>query len=238
MGQDKGAVKASNQSDLSWLPSVTLNRDVPLRDQIYGALRRAIVTARIEPGTTLHEPGIAAHFTVSRTPVREALLRLREDGLVEIWRQSGTFVAPVDAARVEEGMLVREALEPRVIAHAVDYLTDDILSALEFQTQRMADAARTKDARTFIEADDHFHQLLVATSGYVHVAGIITQVNAQLDRVRYLSASEPIRARAAVAEHRQLLKCLAGRDKDASSRLLEKHLQGSWQLIRKFMQAP
>lgn len=76
----------------------------------------------VAPGLTIQEPLVASYFGVSRTPVREALLHPRGDGLVTIKKQSGTFVAPVDAQSVEEVIWIREALEPRVAEITADRL--------------------------------------------------------------------------------------------------------------------
>lgn len=223
------------RDSLSWLPGNAIVPDAPLSGQIYTQLRLAIVTGRIDPTTAIQEPLIAEHFGVSRTPVREALLRLRADGLVIIRKQSGTFIAPIDPKRVEEGMLVREALEPRVVEIAATQLSERELTDLETRTRLMAVAAEDRDSRSFIAADDCFHQVLIEVGGFPHIAEIIGRVNAQLDRVRHLSATDPARARAAIREHRALIKSLRAGDGAQSSDLLRGHLQGSWKLIREIM---
>ncbi|MGK0172824.1 MAG: DNA-binding GntR family transcriptional regulator [Gammaproteobacteria bacterium] len=88
------------------------------------AIARCDCNGSLNPTSAIHEPLIAEHVGVSLTPVREALQRLRGDGLVIIRKQWATFVAPIDLKRVEEGMLVREALEPRVIEIAATQLSD------------------------------------------------------------------------------------------------------------------
>lgn len=220
---------------LAWLPRTAVASGAPLSEQIYAQLREAIVTGSIEPETALQEPLIAEHFGVSRTPVREALLRLRGDGLVVIRKQAGTFVAPIDPKRVEEGMLVRDALEPRVVEISATLLTERQLSDLDAETRAMASAADGRDSRSFIAADDRFHQILIDASGYPHIAEIIGRVNAQLDRVRYLSATDPGRARAAIREHRALIKHLRAGNGPQSADVLRTHLQGSWKFIREIM---
>ena len=220
---------------VAWLSGNSIMPGAPLSEQIYKQLRLAIVTGRIEPTGLIQEPLIAKHFDVSRTPVREALLRLRADGLVTIRKQSGTFVAPIDPKRVEEGMLVREALEPRVVEIAATQLTERELTDLETETRLMATAVKEHDSRSFIAADDRFHQVLIEAGGFPHIAEIIGRVNAQLDRVRHLSATNPVRARIAIREHRALVRSLRAGNGAESSDLLRQHLQGSWQLIRKIM---
>lgn len=208
----------------------------PLSEQVYAHLRDLIVTGRMAPGIALHEPALAQQFGTSRTPVREALLRLRDDGLIDIKRQSGTFVAPINANRVEEGMMVRDALEPRLAAMAVSNITDRALAGLVFETDQMAKAVENRDSRSFIASDDRFHRMLVDMSGFLHVAEIIQRVNAQLDRIRYLSASEPIRAHVALDEHRAIIECLRSGDATGAAEKMERHLRGSWTVIRSLLE--
>jgi len=220
---------------LTWLSDEPLAADVPLSDQVYRQLRRAIVRGGLEQRTAIQDPLIAAHFGISRTPVREALLRLRNDGLVVIRKQAGTFVAPIDPNRVEEGMLVRESLEPRIVEVAVNKLSERQLAELDTETNLMAGAVGTSESQVFIEADDRFHQILIDACGFPHIAEIIEGVNAQLDRVRFLSATEPVRSRAAVREHRALIKRLRKRDATGSADLLREHLTQAWIVIRQIL---
>lgn len=227
--------KSARQSPPSpdiWLKDAVVRRDQPLPQQVYLMLRRVIVEGRLEPGVALNEPAITRHLNISRTPVREALLRLQRDGLIELRPQSGTFVAPIDITRVEEGMIVREALETRAVAIAAEQISDRVLADLEMETDLMADAARRGDGTAFIEADDRFHRLLVDTSGYSHIAVIIDQVNAQLDRIRYLSVDVPERPEKSVREHRGIIKRLKQGDTTGSADALQEHLTNSWQIIR------
>jgi len=219
----------------SWLEQATVLRDQPLSPQVYRLLRRAIVEGRLKPGTTLKEPALASYLHVSRTPVREAFLRLQQDGLLDLRPQSGTFVAPIDRTRVEEGMIVREALEVRAAAIAAEKISEPELTFLRGETDRMADAARSGDNRSFIEADDRFHRALVDASAFSHIGLIIEQVNAQLDRIRYLSANIPERPEASVNEHWQLIDRLADRDADGSASAVQAHLTASWAIIRTIM---
>ena len=225
----------TQMTKLPWLAGMMIEVGAPLSDQIYGHLRTAIVVGNIEQGALIQEPLVAIHFGVSRTPVREALLRLRSDGLVVIKKQSGTFIAPINPARVEEGILVREALEPRVVEIAADRLSARELADLESETRLMADAADANDGRAFIAADDRFHQVLIEAGGFPHIAEVIARVNAQLDRVRHLSTTNRNRARAAVREHRAIIKALRDRNGARSADLLCEHLKGSWTIIREII---
>ena len=222
----------SRDVTVAWLADVTLRPGSPLSEQVYERLRETIVFGQVAPGTALHEPSITQQFGISRTPVREALLRLRDEGLLEIKKQSGTFVAPIDPRRVEEGMFLRESLEPRMAAMAAERMTDRALANLLFETEQMTRAVANNDSRLFIAADDNFHRILLEASGFPHIVQSIQRVNAHLDRVRYLSASEPVRAQTALEEHHAMIERLRARDSEGAAELLLTHLQGSWVLIR------
>ena len=219
----------------TWPETPELQSGVVLSEQIYGYVRSAIVAGIVEPGMSVLEPDLAKRFGVSRTPVREALLRLRDDGLVIIKRQSGIIIAPIDKNRVEEAMIVREALEPRMAAMAAERISQRTVLDLEFETDRMSAAIEPHDHRAFIEADNMFHRLLINASGFMHIVQITEQVSGQLDRIRYLSVAEPIRAAAAIQEHRTLIKHLQDGDAAACEQMVRQHLQESWVLIRELL---
>lgn len=202
---------------------------------IYDKIRGLIVSGDLAPGTTIHEPQIAAQFGVSRTPVREALLRLRSDGLVIIKKQSGTFVAPIDPLSVEEGILVRGSLEPQVAEVAANQIQSSHLSELEQAIFTMRTAATQDNQRLFIAADDQFHRVLNEASGFPHVADIIGRVNAHLDRVRFLSATNAKRAQEAIQEHQTIIDALRDADGKQAAFLIRLHLEASWIEIRKIV---
>src|SRR5919202_4680398 len=106
----------------------TLNR---ARDEVYARLRAAIVTAELEPGRQLSENEVAGRFGVSRTPVREALVRLRDDRLVEIVPQLGTFVSPISTRAVADAQFIREALECAAVRAAAARVTAEDIDGLE-----------------------------------------------------------------------------------------------------------
>ncbi len=231
----KALAEKAQDSESSWPEMAPLQPGTALSEQIYAYMRAAIVTGAVRPELVIHEPTLAKRLEVSRTPIREALLRLRDDGLVVIKRQSGIFVAPVDPVRVEEAMIVRESLEPRMAAIAAQAITKRTLVDLEFETDSMAAANELGDQRTFVEADDRFHRIIVDATGFMHIAKITAQVSAQLDRIRHLSAAEPVCADAAIKEHQTIIKCLRSGNANQSEAVLLQHLQGSWISIRQLL---
>lgn len=215
-----------------WLPSTVISRGAPLAPQVYRLIRRAIVSAQLMPGQIINEPDVAGTMSVSRTPVREALLRLQREGLVEIRPQAGTFVTSIDWARVEEGMIVREALEVRAITTTVASLSSDVIDQLLDDTAEMQMACDAEDLDLFTTADDRFHRHLLNASGYRHIPSIIEEANGHLDRVRSLCRQMPQRMPQAIEEHQAIIERLKDRDATNSARAMNAHLQSSWTVLR------
>ena len=98
--------------------AIVFDRTRQVSDQIYDALRRAIVTLKLPPGTAISENRICRHIGASRTPVREAIIRLVDDGLIDVFPQQGSFVAPIRIGDVRESHFVRKCLELAVLKKA------------------------------------------------------------------------------------------------------------------------
>ncbi len=214
------------------LTGATVTRTQPLAPQLYRLIRDAIIAAALPPMAVINEAEIALALGVSRTPVREALLNLQRDGLVEIRPQAGTYVTPIRRALVEEGMIVREALEVKCAALAAERITPPSLDALRAASAAMADAAARVDQPGFISADDRYHRILIDAAGLQHVQSIIAGVNAHLDRVRFHSAGFPDRAAEAIVEHEEVIAALARHDAAASAAAVHVHLLRAWDDIR------
>jgi len=195
------------------------------RERVYDALREAIVSAALEPGRQLSENELAERLGVSRTPVREALVRLRDDRLVAIVPQLGTFVTLIDAEAVADAHFVREALEAGAIRLAVERATDADLRALHavVDAQRDADAAGDDDA--FDRLDDQLHRMLCELSGREIAWRVSQRARGQLDRVRRLSMPEPGFRAMMIAEHEEVVGAVAARDAAQAEQALRHHLR-------------
>lgn len=219
-----------------WLGATMVSRALPLSPQIYRLVRHAIVSGQLQAGDGISEPEIAGLLGVSRTPIREALLRLQREGLIDIRPQAGTSVTPIDWARVEEGMIVREALELRAIEAAVPTLSGAEIRPIIEATDRMEAAAEADDLDTFIIADDDFHGLLMLASGYRHIPIIVEEINGHLDRVRSLSRQTPQRMPQAIDEHRTIITAIETGDVARSIDAMQRHLQSSWSILHQIGQ--
>jgi DNA-binding GntR family transcriptional regulator len=193
------------------------------RDQAYAALRGAIVGAELEPGRRLSENQLAELIGVSRTPVRDALARLRDERLVAIVPQLGTFVTYIDEDAVADAHFVREALEVGAVRIAAGVATDDALEGLysNLAAQRLA----VDDADRFAVLDDQLHRLLCDLSGREVAWRLSERTRGQLDRIRLLSLPEAGYRGQMLAEHEAVVAAVAQHDAQAAEVQLRHHLQ-------------
>ena len=198
---------------------------VATRDTVYLALRDAIVTAELAPGRRLSENELAELLGVSRTPVREALARLREERLVAIVPQLGTFVTLISPQAVADAAFVREALECSAIRLATARADDAGLSELQANLAAQQRACDGADADAFDRLDDGLHQQLCALSGHEIAWRLSRRANGHLDRVRRLSLPDAGYLEEMLAEHREVVAALADGDAERAETSLRHHLR-------------
>jgi len=199
---------------------------------IYRALRDDIVAMRIPPGEPINEKAVALRHGVSRTPVREALLQLSAEHLVEIFPQSGTFVTRIPIAALPEAILVRKALEELTAREAAQNAAADQVAALKQSIDRQHKLARQGDKNRFHEADDAFHAAIAEAAGHPGIWRLILQVKLQLDRYRRLTLPVPGRMTRVVDEHAAVAAAIAAQDAAAASAAMAAHLDGLSASIR------
>ncbi len=199
---------------------------------IYRALRDDIVAMRMPPGEPINEKAVALKHGVSRTPVREALLRLSGEHLVEIFPQSGTFVTRIPIAALPEAILVRKALEELTARDAAHNAAADQVTALRQSIDLQQRLAHQGDRNRFHDADDAFHAAIADAAGHPGIWRLILQVKLQLDRYRRLTLPVPGRMTRVVDEHAAVVVAVAAQDAAAASAAMAAHLDGLSASIR------
>ena len=198
---------------------------VGARHGVYAALREAILSARFEPGRKLSENELAGELGVSRTPIREALAGLREERLVAIVPQLGTFVTLISEEGVADAAFVREALECAAIRLTAERARAPDLESLQANLAAQDRAQRGEDHNAFDRLDEDLHRTLCAIGGREIAWDLSHRANGHLDRVRRLSLPEPGYLGEMVAEHRAVVAAVADGDADRAERALRHHLR-------------
>ena len=192
--------------------------------QIHAALRDDIVQMRLKPLDILNEKLLGQRFGVSRTPVREALLRLADEGLVDIYPQSGTFVARIPRRALYEAILIRKALEATAVTLAIAVMTPQALDLLSENQTRLIEAAERGDLSAFHAIDSAFHQLIADIAGYPGIWTVIEQVKVQIDRYRYLTLPQSGRLDIVIAEHSAIIESIERGDDGAAVGAMGQHI--------------
>ncbi len=187
-------------------------------------VRGGITGGRFRPGSQLGEAELAAHFQVSRGPVREALQRLIQEGLLESVPNRGVFVVELGVADIADIYLARSAVEHAAIAALLHDGTTDALKGVGTVLRRMETAARNRRWTAVADLDLQFHQTLVAAAGSARLARIESTLLLETRLcMAALQRAYPIREDL-VSEHRQIFDALVSRDAELVDRLIDTHM--------------
>lgn len=204
------------------LPSFARWRSV--REEVANVLRGAIIAGEMRPGELYSASGLAERFGISATPVREAMLDLVKQGLVEVVRNRGYKVTVVSEADLDQITQIRQLLEPTAAAGAVPHITPDELVALRGLASAIVDAAAEGDLVSYINADREFHLRLLSAAGNHRLVGIVEDLRAQT-RLYGLSALVASgRLVDSAQEHVEMCDLIAAGDAKKLKKLMSTHL--------------
>ncbi|MFZ2502929.1 MAG: GntR family transcriptional regulator [Nocardioides sp.] len=189
-----------------------------LRDDVYLRLRDAIVDGRLEPGQQLRDLDLAEQLGVSRTPVREALLKLADSGLVVALPGRSTVVAQLVADDVRDARDVVAAMHEVAVRTAVGRITAADLAAMRSANQRFEQALERSDIEAALRADDDFHQVPVVVSANRAAQSVLDQFTPVVRRAERLRFSG-VTGRDSVALHERLLQHMEQGDVDAAAQV-------------------
>lgn len=203
--------------------SARLELSAAIGPQLYRLLRAQIVMAELLPGEIISETEIARRYDVSRQPVREAFIKLSENGLVQILPQRGTMVTRIAEEAVMDVRFVREAIEAdvvRVVAETSDSaMRAELLDQIKHQKEIADDPAES-----FVRLDEHFHRTLAEMAGKAYAWRVIEEVKAQLDRIRYLSI-EKLHVHHLILQHEAIVQGIIDGDPAAAEAAMRAHLR-------------
>ncbi|HTJ91750.1 MAG TPA: GntR family transcriptional regulator [Pararobbsia sp.] len=212
---------------------VELTRGLPLHGQVYEVIRDWIVTMTLTPGQALSEKDLSDRLSVSRTPVREALIRLSDDGFVDIFPQRGTFVSFIDVDKLDEAGFIRKAVEGAIARELADSLDDEDITALNAIISEQRRAAQSNDYEALESIDRRLHSTLPALAGKPAVWRIVKQAMYHLERALRLRKRESSNWTDTIAEHEALVQAIIGRDAEAAVRVIERHIERNLVEVRK-----
>ena len=204
-----------------------------LAEQVYVQLKAELHDFTWVPGDRFSEAEIGQRVGVSRTPVREALFRLRNEGFLDVESKTGWFVKPIDFGKLDELYDLRIVLELDAIAKLVTRHEDPPALETLKAVWLVPAALRSTDAKAVGALDEAFHATLVSAAGNAEMARVHRDVTERIRIIRRLDFTQPARIDATYDEHALILKAIRSRRGDQAALLLRSHIQTSQTEVRK-----
>jgi GntR family transcriptional regulator, rspAB operon transcriptional repressor len=195
--------------------------------QVVEALRAAIISLELAPGSALDRAELAQRFGVSQTPVRDALMRLSEEGLVVVRAQCTTQVSRIDVPAAREAHYLRRALEIEIARQLATAHDDKVIADLRTQLSRQAELAANKDFLGFIAADKEFHRLMYVAAGLPRLWSVVVRMSGHVDRLRLLHSPFTGKTESIMDGHKAILNAIESGDADAAQLAVREHLSGT-----------
>ena len=195
-----------------------------LTDRTFLAIREAIMELNFLPGEIIRKHDICNALGVSRSPVSEALAKLRNEGLVEVVPQSGTFVSRFSLQDIKEGAFLREAIELACIEILASNISEQQLIDLNRNLKLQKVLAETDDYQGFYQLDAEMHNMIMDFTGYKNLAKVTKTGWVQVDRARQLLLPVDGRLKKAFQEHRAVIKALEQNDVALAREKMRTHL--------------
>ncbi|OAF11933.1 transcriptional regulator [Bradyrhizobium centrolobii] len=208
-------------------PGARLDRARQAAPQVFERLRNAIIALELPPGSPLSRAELAGQFGVSSTPVRDALMRLEEEGLVDVFPQHATVVSRVDVGRAQQAHFLRQALELEIVRLLAEHHDKALISRLDHMIAQQQQSAKAGDFEGFMAGDNEFHAQLYAAAGKQDLWGLVRSRSGHIERLRRLHLPSPGKAQNILRHHKLITRAIEAGDAKAAQQHLRTHLSGT-----------
>ena len=205
----------------------------PLRKHVYKEIEKAILDGVFPPGYSLTEGKLSHELGVSRTPVREALMQLELEGLIELRPNRGALVIGITPGDIEDIYEIRSLLERRATEKAAAHINSEHIDRLREVVDLTEFYLERKDFDRVTAMDDRFHNLIYEMAGSRMFERILADLHAYAQTMRERSIKAPGRAVSMLAEHRAILDALVQKDSEKAGQLMAEHIQRSAENMEK-----
>jgi GntR family transcriptional regulator, rspAB operon transcriptional repressor len=204
-----------------------LDRDRQAAPQVFERLRGMIISLALPPGSALSRADLAAQFGVSSTPIRDALMRLEEEGLVDVFPQYATVVSRVDVRLAQQAHFLRQAVELEIVRGLAISHDEAFVTELNAAITRQQQFAKAGEFEKFMAADNEFHAQLYVAADKQDIWTLVKSRSGHIDRLRRLHLPSPGKAQDIVRHHRLIAKAIGGGEPDEAQKHLRTHLSGT-----------
>jgi DNA-binding GntR family transcriptional regulator len=217
--------------------TVQMNEYLPLRDVVFNTLRQAILKGELKPGERLMEIALAEKLGVSRTPIREAMRKLEQEGLVVMIPRRGAQVASITEKDLNDVLEVRIALENMAVEKACMRMTEESLGRLWLAAKAFERTTKDGDLVKLAEADEVFHDIIYQASDNYRLIQTLNAFKEQLYRYRVEYLKEEETRNQLVREHEELYRAIKGRDIRLAQEISFRHIENQRQGIVRSLRA-
>ena len=224
MGEDNLKISAMSMTEQQ--------QSMPLRDAVFQSLRKAILTGKIKPGERLTEVRLGKLLGTSRTPIREAIRMLEEDGLVTIIPGSGARVARMTAKDLQEVMEIRSVLEQLSAGLASERSTDEEKKRLGEACNAFIISTQTGDILRIAEADVYFHEQILKAAKNEKLGAILNGLADNIYRYRYEYIQDDDHYEHLITEHSDIYRAIYTGNREAAEKAARNHIARQWKYIR------
>lgn len=216
--------------------TLNMNAYLPLRDVVFNTLREAILKGDLKPGERLMELQLASKLGVSRTPIREAIRMLEQEGLAVTTPRKGAEVAKMTLKDMEDVLEIRDALDELAVRIACQKISDEQLKQLEDMKELFEKSTQTGNVKKIAEADVTFHYVIYEATGNPKLVTLLNNLREQVYRYRVEYIKDPKNYPTLIAEHEAILESLKNRDVKNAVEAMHVHVANQAEAVKTVIQ--
>ena len=217
---------------------LTLNMDayLPLRDVVFNTLREAILKGELKPGERLMELQLAAKLGVSRTPIREAIRMLEQEGLAVTIPRKGAEVAKMTEKDMEDVLQIREALDELAAKIACEQISEEQLEELVATMHEFEESTKTNNVKKIAEADVKFHDIIYQSTGNQKLVNMLNNLREQMYRYRVEYLKDENNYPTLMKEHKDIVEGLVRKNKTQVTETMHQHVKNQAVAVKAMIQ--
>lgn len=211
---------------------LNMNAFLPLRDVVFHTLREAILKGDLKPGERLMELQLASKLGVSRTPIREAIRMLEQEGLAVTIPRKGAEVARMTEKDMEDVLQIREALDELAVQVACDKITEQQLENLTLVMKNFEESIQAENLQKIVEYDVEFHETIYQATDNPKLVSLLNNLREQIYRYRMEYIKEKENYPMLLQEHEEIVAALKERDKENVRAVMRRHIRHQAEAVK------
>jgi len=217
--------------------NLELNMDayLPLRDVVFNTLREAILKGEVKPGERLMELQLASKLGVSRTPIREAIRMLEQEGLAVTIPRKGAQVAKMTEKDMEDVLQIREVLDELAVSLACDNMSNIEIRDLEERMYHFENSIKLGDIKSLAQSDVNFHDVIYRATGNTKLITLLNNIREQIYRYRVEYLKDEKAYPTLIKEHRAIVEALKKNNKLKATEAMKIHVENQAEVVKKMI---